>query len=154
MEEKQKVGQEAIALARKALEIHTQLSENEKVANDMNILADALDYFNDNDDEVLRLYENAKEIYVRMQGSSSANVAAVEANMGDAYGRRARRGHDANDLDCELKNLELALPRFIEAARIYRTIGRIDDANRDTRNGVRIEERIKHLANATAAARG
>ena len=61
-EEKQKAGEEAIASARQALEIHTQLygTENVNVAADMGTLADVLDHFNDvDDDEVLRLIEQA-----------------------------------------------------------------------------------------------
>ena len=63
--EKKITGQGSITLARKALEIHTQLfgSESEKFANDMSVLAEALDYFNnDGDDEVLRLRYGAKTI--------------------------------------------------------------------------------------------
>ena len=52
-EEKQKAGQDAIALARRALEIHTQLAGTDcgTVANAMGVLAEALGYFNDDDDE-------------------------------------------------------------------------------------------------------
>ena len=58
-EEKQKAGEKAIAHARKALEIHTQLQgiESTYVANDMTVLAGALKYFDVDDDEILRLYE-------------------------------------------------------------------------------------------------
>ena len=101
-EEKQKAGEEAIALARKALEIHTQLegTESHRVATDMRALAGVLDYFNDvDDDEVLRLHEQAIAITGRVEGSSSANVAVGENNLGSAYHKRAARAQVANDLD-------------------------------------------------------
>ena len=77
-EKKQKEGQGAILLARKALEIQIQLygTEDENVANDMSVLAEALDFFNDNDEvEVLRLYEQSIAIDKRVFGNSSVNVA-------------------------------------------------------------------------------
>ena len=132
-EEKQKAGREAIALARKALEIHTQLHEinSDDVANDMLTLAEILDHFNDDDDdEVLRLYEQAKTIFARLQGDSSLNVATAENKLGDTYYRRAGRAHAANDLGREMANLELALPRFREAIQIYRAVNRLDGADR------------------------
>ena len=51
-EVKQKTGQETIALARRALEIHTQLhgAEHVTVAGDVFILAEAIDHFNDDDE--------------------------------------------------------------------------------------------------------
>ena len=61
-EEQQKAGEEAIASARQALELRTQVYGNEsaEVACDMLVLADILDYFNNvDDDEILRLYEQA-----------------------------------------------------------------------------------------------
>ena len=57
-EANQTAGQEAIGLARRALEIQTQLhgTEHQHVANAMRLLADVLDYFNNvDDDDVLRL---------------------------------------------------------------------------------------------------
>ena len=56
--EKTKTGEEAIALARKALELHTELEgeDSYQVAKVCNTLADALDHFNNvGDDEILRL---------------------------------------------------------------------------------------------------
>ena len=63
-EEQKETGVEAIMLARKALEINTQLygAESERVASDMMTLASVLDYFNGVDAEVFRLYEHAKSI--------------------------------------------------------------------------------------------
>ena len=83
-EEKQKAGEEAIVLARQALKLHTQLrgTESADVANDMHTIANVLDYFNDvDDDEILRLYEQAIAIYNRVEGSSYVNVAAGENSM-------------------------------------------------------------------------
>ena len=111
-EEKQKAGEEAIALARKALEIHTQLHgpESACVAHDMRGLADALNVFNDvDDDEILRLYEQANTITSRLEGSLSMNVALGEKNLGVSYYNRALMAHTANDLDRCMANLELAL---------------------------------------------
>ena len=72
--EKQKAGEDAIAFARQALEIDTQLygTEHSDVAGDMTTLATVLDYFNNvDDDEVLRLHEQANAIESRLAGSSS-----------------------------------------------------------------------------------
>ena len=101
-EEKQKAGQEVIALARRALGIHIQLCgiESIDVANVMCALAEALDHFNDGDDEeVLRLFEQSKAIYARLHGSLSVNVAIGENRLGNAYCDRAARARTANDLD-------------------------------------------------------
>ena len=80
-EANQAAGQEAIALARRALEIFTQLLhglEHDDVANSMIVLARALDYFNNvDDDEVLRLYEQSIAITARVEGSSTVNVGQV-----------------------------------------------------------------------------
>ena len=97
LEEMQKAGEEAIVLVCKAM------------LNCMGTLADALDYFNDvDDDEVLRLFEQANAITRRVEGSSSPNVAAGVGNLGNAYFNRARRAEAANDLDRCMANLELA----------------------------------------------
>ena len=150
-EEMQKAGQEAIALARRALEIHTQLygTESNEVANDMDVLADALAYFNDDDDEeVLRLYEQAKAIYARVYGSSSLNVAAFESKLGGVYYDKAMRARVANDVDRYMADLELALPHVRESARIYRAIGRVDNADQTAQVVVDIEEELRQVATA------
>ena len=155
LEEKQKAGEEAIALARKALEIHTQLqgTESDSVALDMCGLADALNYFNNvDDDEVLRLYEQAIAIYRRVEGSSSLNVAVGEGNLGGAYNKRAIRAQAANDLDRCIANLEMALPHFREAARIFRAINHVDNADEALRHAVETEENIRQIGIARAAA--
>ena len=151
-EEKQKSGQEAIALARKALEIHNQVGgADNNVANDMSVLADTLVCFNDNDDEeVLHLYEQAKTMHTRVYGTSSVNVAASEDKLGWAYHRRAAKAHD--DLDRALANLELALPHFREETRIYRAIGRMDQADRAAQIAVQVEEKLRQVTIAKAAA--
>ena len=155
LEEKQKAGEEAIALARKALEIHTQLHGTESlgVAADIAALAGALNYFNNvDDDEVLRLYEQAIAIYRRVEGSSSVNVAVGEKNLGNAYHKRAIRAHAANDLDRWMANEELALPYLREAARIYRAVNHVDAADEALRHAVEIEENIRQTGIAKAAA--
>ena len=154
-EDEQKAGHEAIALSRKALEIHIRLhgTENEDVATDMVMLAKALNYFNDDDDEeVIRLYEQGKAIYARLQGSSSLNVAVAEDQLGAAYRNRAERAHDANDLDRCATNLELALPRIRESARIYRAVNRVDMADQAIRDIKEVEEQLRQLATSKAAA--
>ena len=148
-EEKQKAGQKVIALARRALEMHTQLygAEDDDVANDLLALAEALDYFNDGEEEeVLHLFEQAKAIYVRLQGNSTPNVAIAEEKLGDAYRNRARRAHDANDLDRLVANLELALPRYRESARIFRAVNRIDNAEHAARFAVDVEKLRRQYA--------
>ena len=152
--EKQKAGQEAIVLARKALEIHTHLHgiEHAKVANDMCVLAEALEYFNDDDDdEVLRLFEQSIAIDARVYGSLSVSVAIDEDKLGNTYRNRAKRAHVANDRDHELANLELALTHIREAGRIYRAIGRVDQVDVAARNAVIIEEELRQVAIAKVA---
>ena len=155
LEEKQKAGKEAIALARKALEIHTHLygTESVDVALDMLTLADVLNYFNDvDDDEVLRLYEQSNAITGRLEGILSVNVAVGEHNLGTAYHKRADRAQAANDLDRSIANLELALPHYREASRIYSSINHVDAADRTLRIVVEVEEKIRQLGIARASA--
>ena len=147
-EEMQKAGEEAIALARKALEIHTQLhgAESDKVALDMNALANALDFFNgvDDDDEAIRLSEQVIAIHSRLEGSLSMNVAVNNENLGNSYGKRANRVN-ANDLDRYVANLELALPYYREASRIYRAISHMDSADAAALIATQIEENIRRV---------
>ena len=153
--EKQKIGEEAIALARQALQLHTQLlgTESMYVANDMGVLAGALDFFNDHDDdETLRLYQQSIAITIRKEGSLSVNVAANEGNLGYAYNKRADRAEAANDLDRCMANLELALTHNRESARIYRATNHVDDADRSLRCITRMEEEMRQIGIARAAA--
>ena len=154
-EDKQKKGEESIELARQALKLHTRLhgTMSAEVASSMGVLADVLGYFNDvDDDEILRLLEQSIAIYRRVEGSSSVNVAACENNLGNAYKKRAGRAQAANDLDRELANLELTLPPLREAARIYNTTNHMDDANDALRDIARIEESLRRIGIARAAA--
>ena len=156
-EENQTAGQEAITLARRALEIRTQIYglENVNVAISMIVLADALAYFNIvDDDEVIRLYEQSIAIAARVEGNLSANVAIGEDNLGRMYHNKAQRAHTAIDLDRCVANLELALPHFREAARIYRVINYMDDADKSVQRIAEIEEELRQctIATATAAA--
>ena len=148
-EEKQKVGEEAIVLARQALKLHTQVcgTESKDVALDMGILADVLNYFNDvnDDDEILRLYEQAIAIFSRVEGSSSPNVAVGEGNLGKAYKNIANRALAVNDLDRFVANLELALPHYREAARIHRAINRMDIADEALDCAIAVEEKIRQI---------
>ena len=153
--EMQKLGEEAIASARQALELHTQLygTENSQVALSMCTLADVLDYFNNvDDDEVPRLMEQAIATYRRVEGSSSYNVGSRENNLGAAYNDRATRAEAANDLDRCVANLEMALPHLREAARIFRANNHVDLADNALRNIVKIEESIRQIGIARAAA--
>ena len=146
-EEKQKAGEEAIARARQSLEIKTQLygAERKHVANAMGGLADVLGHFNDgiDDGEIFRLYEQAIAISARVNGSTSMNVGTLEFNSGTAYGRKSDRALDVNDLEQCVANLELALPRFREAARIYTALNHMDRANDALRTIVDVEERLR-----------
>ena len=154
-EEQQEAGVEAIMLARRALEIHTQLygTESREVAEDMLAFANVLGFFSDlnDDDEVPRLFEQAKAIYVRVDGRLSINVAVCENNLGVAYDKRAKGAHAAHDLDRCVANLELALPRYREAARIYLAINHVDMADQAARYAV-IVEKLLRLVTATRAA--
>ena len=154
-EEKLKAGQEAIVLARRALEIQTQVgwTEGTEVSCTMCVLADSLDHFNDDDDEeVLRLHERAKAIQARIYGSSSLSVAIRESKLGGVYYKRADRASTANDQGRYMANLELSLPRFRESARILRAIGRTDKADTATQNAVKIEEALRQVPAGAAAA--
>ena len=145
-EEKQKVGEESIELVRKALEIHIQRygTENARVALDMATLAEVLDYFNNvNDDEILRLLEQAIAILRRVEGSLSPNMAGHERKLGFAYGKRANNALDANDHDRFMANLELALPHFRESVRIYRAMNNhLDKVDEVLFNVAQTEEQL------------
>ena len=144
-DEMQKEGDKAIMLARKALEIHTQLhgTESHKVANDMGTIAKALKYFNGvDDDQVLRLFEQAKAIYSQVQGNLSLNVAICEGNLAGEYDARAIRAWNANDLDRCVANLELALIHYREAERSYRAINHVEYAGIAARCIADMEEQL------------
>ena len=152
--EKQKAGEEAIVLARQALELHTQVygTESSQVAGAMLTLADVLDHFNDvDDDEILRLYEQAIAIYSRVQGSSSPNVAVSENNLAISYRSRARRAMAANDPDRCIANLELRLHHLREALRIYRAINHVDSAETALRDIAETEKNLRRVRAAAAA---
>ena len=154
-EAKQEAGVKAIALAREALELGTQLygAESDNVAGDLGTLAGMLEFFNDedDDDEILRLYLQAKAIFARVQGNSSPNVAVNENNLSITYRNRAKRAEAAHDLDRVVANLHLALPHLHEAARIFRTINRVDDANRILRTIGKVEKEIDQVRTLIAA---
>ena len=160
-EEKQKVGEETIALARKALGIHTLLygAESEQVVNDMGSLARILVYFNndDDDEEAIRLYKQEIAINSRMEGSTTVNMAVNLFNLGNAYHKRVHSAVAANDLDRCLVNLELALSNNRESARIFGAINLMDKAKEATEIANNMEEciaeiRIRIAARAIAAA--
>ena len=154
-EEKEKVGEEAIALARKAMQINTQLHGTESlyVADDMTALTSVLDHFNNvDDDEILRLNERALAIYRRLQGNMSLGVAQVEVNLGRAYYKRAGRAQAVYDLDRCIANGELALTHYGEAAQIYRIFNHVDSAEKNARSAARIEENIRQVRIVTGIA--
>ena len=155
-EGKQKAGEEAIKFARQALKLFTQLHgiESAKVAMAKGAIAEALDHFNDvDDDEVPRLYERANSVFLRVEGCSSYNVATNDYHLGNTYLKRAKRSQDANDADRCFVNLELALRRFREALRIFQTINHVDAANDTLRQITNTEEKIRQvgIARVTAA---
>ena len=152
-EEMQAAGVEAIMLSRRTLEMHTQMHgvETEEYAYDMVLLAQILDYFNNfDDDEIIRLYEQANAMFARVQGSLSPNVATCEKNLGNAYLRRANRARAAHDLDRYVIYLELALSRFREATRIYRAINRVERADIAEQSVNEIEAMLQRIAVETA----
>ena len=153
-EEMQQAGEEAIARARQSLEIRIQLygTESTQVAMIMGVLAGVREYFNDNDDEVLGLYQQSIAIYTRESGSTSMNVGTSMYNLGAAYCNRADKAHASNDLDREQANLELALPRYREAARIYTAINHTQWATSSLRDVVDIDQRLRQLGIVREAA--
>ena len=156
---KQKAGEEAIELARQALELHIQLcgTESARVANDMTILGGALGYFNNiDDDEILRLHEQAIAIFSRVEGSSSPNVAVAKLKLGIAYVNRSNSAYAANDLDRRTANLVLALPHLREAARIFRVNNHMDSTDTALLHVARLEEKLRQIGitRATTATRG
>ena len=151
--EKQKAGEEAIALARKALELHTELqgADSYQVAKCSNTLADVLDHFNNvDDDEILRLYRQVITIYSHVHGTTSPNVAVGTSNLAEAYNERAKRAHKADDLQRHVDNLVLAMPHYRESVRIYRLNNRTEMANRYEGVANRIEANIPHVRFALA----
>ena len=153
-DEKQSSGVEAIMLARKALEINTQLHglEHANVASDMLLLAQVLAYFNDvDDDEILHLYEKTKAIFVRVEGSLSPNVAVCEGSLGISFKNRAKVAQAADAVERFVANLELALPHLREAARIYRIINHVDMADQFSRDADLTEEMLQKLASVRQA---
>ena len=155
-EGKQKAGEEAIEHARKALEMYTQLygaDESDHVAMAMSTLADILDNFNDfDDDDTLCLREQAISIYRRLHGHTSLNVANIAYNLGIAYTKRANRAVDANNIEIYKENLALAVPNFLEAARIFRAINQIDEADKTLRIVADIEKKVRAIGIAKVAA--
>ena len=144
-EEKKKTGEKAIALASKALEIHTQLhgAVSAEAANDMGTLANVLKFFDDaDDDEILRLYEQAKAIYSQVHGSLSQTVAVTENHLAAVYETRAFRARDANDLNRCVMNLELALSHFRAAEQIFRAVNHVNAAGIAARAVCITEERL------------
>ena len=96
----------------------------------MGTLSDILDYFNNVDDEeVFRLIEQAISIYGRVNGYLSEDVASSRHKLGIAYLRKVLRAFQANDVERCLAILDIALPHYHEAARIYRAIDRMDSAD-------------------------
>ena len=71
------------------------------------------------------------------------NVAVCTGKLGDAYFRRSGKARVAKDLDRAIANAELALPHHREEVRIYRPIGRMDQADRAARN-VFADEMLLH----------
>ena len=157
-EEEQEAGKEAIARARQALKISSRLRgmENRTIMNFMSTLAQLLNYFSqaDDDNEAIYLFEQLKAFHTRTQGRLSVNVGGTEEYLGASYYNRARSAHAANDLVRALADLELALPRYREAVRIYRAIGRTDLADKAAQDAVQVEARrqptIAEIAAATA----
>ena len=155
--EKQKMGEEAIAFARKAYDLHPKLFAVPllQISYDMTLLADVLRCFNDGDDhEIIRLQEQSVVFAFRAEGSSSPNVASTKNYLGLSYQKRAMRAENANDLDRCMTNLELALSQHREAARIFRAINRPSATHDSLREVGRVEEDIRRVGIARAAAAG
>ena len=152
-EANQTVAHEAIGLARRALEIHTQLYglEHANVAHDVSLLARSLNYFNNvDDDEVLRLYEQSNSITARVEGRLSVNVAIGANNLAITYRIRADRAREDNNLDREMVDLNLALQNYILAARIYKAVNYTDKADKSSQRAIEIEDRLRQCTTARA----
>ena len=143
-EEKQKTGKEAIMLLHKAMEIHAQLhgAESVNVAQDIGTLAHVLAYFNNIDDEVLRLTKQAIAIYRRKEGNLSQNVAIGEYNLANEYYSLAMKAVREGDQNGIVVNLELSLPHYLEAMRIYRAINDVDEVEKIEKEIVDIKKLI------------
>ena len=153
--EKQQAGEEAITLARRAMEINIQLygTDDPKVALSMQVLAQVLGCFISPDvDEVSRLYEQAIAIFSRKEGPVSVNVGASKCNLGNLYRQRAYRAMQANDLDQEHANLELALPPLLESVRIFRAINHAGRAEQVHMTVAMAQEDLRKNRVARAAA--
>ena len=153
-EEKQQLGEEAIACARQSTEIYKQLSGAEcgEVARSMGALADVLSYFDTVDnDEIPRLLERSIAIQRRVDGNLNQNVAISENNLGAVYGERADRAEDANDLARCMTNLGLALTHFREAARIYRANNLAEPTDMALRQVAQAETKLQRARLAMAA---
>ena len=138
-EEKQTLGQEAISLARRALAIDALFvgPESHEVAFDMTALGHSLECLYDNNDESIRLFEQAIVIFARVEGRMSMNVAVNERFLGSAHEARAKK---VNDRDRRTATLTLALSRYYESSRIFRAINRINKAIEVERDIRRIEQ--------------
>ena len=157
-EEKQKAGEKAIALAREALEIDTQLdgAESIAVATDMGTLADVLGYFNGVDDEILRLQQQTIAMFSRVEGSSPSNVAMGEMKLALTYNNMASRFRGSlstDDLERCVTNMEAALTHFREAERIFRYINYVDKANRCIELAESTEEDLRQVRIQIAASK-
>ena len=151
------MGEEAIAFARKAYDIHPKMFAVPllQISYDMTLLADVLRCFNDGDDhEVIRLQEQAVVFAFRAEGNNSPNVASTKNYLGLSYQKRAMRAENAHDLDRCMVNLELALTNHREAARIYRFLNRPSPTHDSLREVSRVEDDIKRINIAKAAAAG
>ena len=62
------------------------------------------------------------------------------------------RAQDANDLDRSMANLELALPHYREAVRIFRVSNHVDGANIALRDIANVEENIRRIGITKAKA--
>ena len=74
--------------------------------------------------------------------------------MGDAYRNKADRATIADDWDRCMNDLALVLPHYREAARIYRAINHVDAADRARRNFDEVEDEMRQVRIASAAAAG
>ena len=126
--------------------------EHEDVAYAMRLPADALEYFNnEDDDEVLRLDEQSISITTRVEGSLSVNVAIGEKCLAIAHYKRSKRARAAKDLDREMANLEKSLPHYREAARIFSAINYAKDSDDAAKDAVKVEDALRQYNIARAA---
>ena len=90
-----------------------------------------------------------------MYGGLSSNVAVSERNLFLLYTKKAKRAYAAHDLNRLVAHQQQALSHLREAARIYRAINHLEQADELAGQLVDVEEILrKNKAKQAAESRG